>query len=120
MAYFNGSMKLTICEADGLRPTDCATRHPVGPVLTKMLQTIDPYVAIDVDDVQLARTTTKPKTYKPQWMEDFSSEVHSGQQLGFTVFHDAAIPPDVFVANCTVAFEDFASGLPCDVWVGRR
>lgn len=117
MAYFNGSMKLTICEADGLRPTDCATRHPVGPVLTKMLQTIDPYVAIDVDDVQLARTTTKPKTYKPQWMEDFSSEVHSGQQLGFTVFHDAAIPPDVFVANCTVAFEDFASGMPCDVWV---
>lgn len=26
--------------------------------------------------------------------------------LGITVFHDAAIPPDDFVANCTIPFED--------------
>lgn len=24
------------------------------------------------------------------------------------MFHDAAIPPDDFVANCTIAFEDLA------------
>lgn len=118
MAYFNGSMKLTVCEATDLRPTDCATRHPVGPVLTKMLQTIDPYVAIDVDDDQIARTTSKQKTYRPLWMEDFPpTDVHCGHHLGFAVYHDAAIPPDVFVANCTVAFEDFSPGLPCDVWL---
>lgn len=26
--------------------------------------------------------------------------------LGFTVFHDAAIPPDDFVANCTIPFDE--------------
>lgn len=26
--------------------------------------------------------------------------------LGITVFHDAAIPPDDFVANCTIPFDD--------------
>ena len=30
MPYFKGTMKLTVCEAVDLRPTDCATRHQVG------------------------------------------------------------------------------------------
>jgi len=81
------------------------------------MQTIDPYVAIDVDETSVARTQTKQKTYKPLWNEDFSVEVTCGEHVGFTVFHDAAIPPDVFVANYTVAFEDFPLRSPQDLWV---
>lgn len=78
---------------------------------------IDPYVKIDVDDVSVRRTQTKPKTAKPIWNEEFCAEVHSGKNLGFTIFHDAAIPPDEFVANCTVAFEDIEERKSNDFWV---
>ena len=47
-----------------------------------------------------------------------SLQVHNGRGIGFTIFHDCAIPPDDFVANCRVQFED----LNCekekhDLWV---
>lgn len=78
---------------------------------------IDPYVKVDVDDISVHRTQTKPKTARPIWNEEFSTEVHSGQNIGFTIFHDAAIPPDEFVANCTVAFEDIVERKSNDFWV---
>jgi len=90
-----------------------------GPVLTKLLQTLDPYVAIDIDEVSVARTQTKIKNYQPVWNEGFSVEVSCGEHVGFTVFHDAAIPPDVFVANYTVAFDDFPLRKSIDTWVGH-
>ncbi|XP_033735164.1 calcium-independent protein kinase C-like [Pecten maximus] len=111
---FNGSMKLKICEAVDLRPTDFATRLNLGG--TKNVQLIDPYIAIDVDDLPIAKTTTKPKTLKPVWNEDFCSSVHNGQTIGLTVFHDAAIPPDEFVANCSLTFEE-VKGRHRDLWV---
>ena len=110
-------MKIKICEAVDLKPTDFSTRHSMMGA-TKNPQPIDPYIAVDVDDLHIARTTTKPKTFKPRWDEEYTAEVHSGQNLGLTVFHDAAIPPDEFVANCTVAFEDLASKPnTSDIWV---
>ena len=117
MVYFNGSIKLTIIEAEDLRPTDFATRHQVGLIGRTVPTVVDPYVSIDIDDVTIARTTTKPKTSKPTWNEDFTEEVHSGQNIGLTVFHDAAIPPDEFVANCTIAFEDIVDRSSSDIWV---
>lgn len=111
---FNGSMKLKICEATDLRPTDFATRLNLGG--TKNVQLIDPYIAIDVDDQPIAKTTTKPKTLKPVWNEDFCSTIHNGHRVGLTVFHDAAIPPDVFVANCFLTFEE-VKGRHKDLWV---
>jgi hypothetical protein len=39
MASFNGSMKLKICEAVDLKPTDCATRLQMG--VAKAVQLID-------------------------------------------------------------------------------
>jgi hypothetical protein len=30
----------------------------------------------------------------------------NGQTIGLTVFHDAAIPPDEFVANCNLSFDE--------------
>ncbi|KAH9642318.1 hypothetical protein HF086_009682 [Spodoptera exigua] len=69
-------------------------------------QPIDPYVSIDADEHHLDRSSTKPKTFDPVWNETFIHEVHNVGSLGITVFHDAAIPPDDFVANCTIPFED--------------
>ena len=117
MVFFNGSMKIKICEAVDLKPTDFSTRHSMMGA-TKNPTPIDPYIAVDVDDVHVARTTTRQKTFKPKWDEEYTAEVHNGQNLGLTVFHDAAIPPDEFVANCTVAFEDLASKPnKTDIWV---
>ncbi|ESO04662.1 hypothetical protein HELRODRAFT_78764 [Helobdella robusta] len=118
MVHFTGSMKLTINEAENLRPTDFALRHQVVGLIAKgQQQLLDPYISIDVDDTLLGRTTTKPKTLKPVWNEDFSMEVRNGQNICLTVFHDAAIPPDEFVANCTIAFEDIVDKKSSDIWV---
>lgn len=57
---------------------------------------------------QIDRSTTKTKTFDPSWNEYFIHEVVNAKNIGLTVFHDAAIPPDDFVANCTILFEDLA------------
>ena len=117
MVFFNGSIKLKIFEAVDLRPTDFATRHQVGS--QRNVQLIDPYITIDVDEVRVARTTTRQKTVKPSWSEEFTAEVHNGQMIGLTVFHDAAIPPDEFVANCTIAFDEINTKKPSNIWVSN-
>ncbi|KAK3776694.1 hypothetical protein RRG08_045517 [Elysia crispata] len=113
MVLFNGSVKLKICEAVDLKPTDFSTRLQMG----RASQMIEPYVNIDVDEMYVAKTTTKAKSVKPQWIwnEDFTSEVHNGQNVNLTVFHDAAIPPDEFVANCTIPFDDVKG--KSDFWI---
>lgn len=113
MVFFNGSVTVKIYEAVELRPTDFATRHSV----TKTPQLIDPYISIDIDDNHFAKTTTRQRTTKPTYNEEYGTEVHNGQQIGLTVFHDAAIPPDEFVANCSIAFEDLAGQPASDIWV---
>ncbi|XP_059173318.1 calcium-independent protein kinase C [Physella acuta] len=117
MVFFNGSVKIKICEAVDLKPTDFSLRLQMGSTKEKASQMIEPYVNIDVDEVYVAKTTTKPKSVKPQWVwnEDFTSEVHNGQNVNLTVFHDAAIPPDEFVANCTIPFDDVKG--KSDFWI---
>ena len=56
--------------------------------------------------------------------ECFSTEVMGAQYLCLTVFHDSAIPPDDFVANCIIPFEDILAreekdGVH-DLWVSQR
>lgn len=72
-------------------------------------QPIDPYVSLDVDENLLDRSSTKPKTFDPVWNESFVHDVQGAVNLGLTVFHDAAIPPDDFVANCTIPLEEVLS-----------
>lgn len=115
MVFFNGSMKLKICEAVDLRPTDYSARFSMGASKKEVEPALDPYIAFDVDELHIARTTTKVKTSKPVWNEDFTAEIHNGQSFGLTVFHDAAIPPDEFVANCSLSFQDLKS--QSDIWV---
>lgn len=117
MVFFNGSMKVKICEAVDLRPTDFSTRHQMTVGNKNLPPTIDPYISLDVDEMHFARTTTKIKTTKPIWNEDFDTQVHNGQVIGMTVFHDAAIPPDEFVANCTLPFDDLKRH--SDIWVSE-
>lgn len=121
MPHFSGTLKLKICEAMDLRPTEYATRHAnVGKQQTML---IDPYVAVDVDEIHVDRSSAKQKTFKPVWNECFTTDVHNGQNLGLTVFHDAAIPPDDFVANCTISFDELLNSSKesgkneSDVWV---
>lgn len=102
---FTGTVRVKICEACGLRPTDFQTRHSMAFGKPDD-QPIDPYVSIDVDENHLYRSSTKAKTCDPVWNEYFVHDVQSAVNLGLTVFHDAAIPPDDFVANCNIPFED--------------
>ncbi|XP_075222749.1 protein kinase C [Lycorma delicatula] len=103
---FSGTVRVKICEASGLRPTDFQKRHNMMAFGKPEDQPIDPYVSIDVDENHLDRSSTKSKTFDPVWNEYFTHDVQNAVNLGLTVFHDAAIPPDDFVANCTIPFED--------------
>ncbi|XP_046402389.1 protein kinase C [Ischnura elegans] len=113
---FTGTVKLKICEACGLRPTDFQKRHTMAFGKPDD-QPIDPYVSIDVDENQFDRSSTKPKTCDPVWNENFTTEVQNAVNLGLTVFHDAAIPPDTFVANCSIPFEELAHRDHSDIWI---
>ena len=65
---------------------------------------LDPYVAIDVDELYVERTSTKRKTNEPDWNETFSTDLlRSAEEVGFTLFHDATVPPDDFIANCKLS-----------------
>ena len=113
MVVFNGKMRLKVIEADNIRATEHSTRYfPQNPSLSF----VSPYVSIDIDDLPLGRTHTKEKTATPAYNEEFSSEVHSGHQLHFTIFHDAALPPDEYVADCTLRFETIHDK-KSDIWI---
>ncbi|KAL6433766.1 hypothetical protein ACFW04_005782 [Cataglyphis niger] len=110
---FTGTIKIEICEAMGLRATDKQRKFwQDEPIL-------DPYVQLDVDENHLDRSTTKPKTFDPVWNECFTYEVQDAVMLGLTVFHDAALPPDYFVANCSIPFEELVNrnDKATDFWV---
>uniref|UniRef100_T1GFM4 C2 domain-containing protein n=1 Tax=Megaselia scalaris TaxID=36166 RepID=T1GFM4_MEGSC len=67
----------------------------------------------------LDRSTTKVKTFDPVWNEQFVHDVVNSKNINLTVFHDAALPPDDFVANCVIPFEDLMQSEPTvkDLWV---
>ena len=113
MVVFNGKMRLKVIEADNLRATQHSTRYfPQNPSLAY----VSPYISIDIDDLPLGRTPTKEKTTSPTFNEEFTSEVHHGHQLHFTIFHDAALPPDEYVADCTIKFENIHDK-KSDIWI---
>lgn len=48
---FTGTLRVKICEACGLRPTDYQKRHNVTfGKLGDSVQQLDPYVSLDVDE----------------------------------------------------------------------
>jgi novel protein kinase C epsilon type len=113
MVVFNGKMRLKMIEADNLRATEHSTRYfPQNPSTAFL----SPYISIDIDDLPLGRTHTKEKTTTPTYNEEFLSDVHNGHQLHFTIFHDAALPPDEYVADCTVKLENIHDK-KSDIWI---
>lgn len=52
---FTGTIRIKICEACGLRPTDFQKRHTMGFGKTEADQSIDPYVSIDIDERHLGK-----------------------------------------------------------------
>ncbi|KAM7539621.1 hypothetical protein Aperf_G00000027166 [Anoplocephala perfoliata] len=109
MEYFSGTIHIQVIEASDLKATDCATRHTVFPA-AKLYELLDPYVTVEVDDLVIAKTSTRSKTNSPHWKEDIKAEVTSAQRLTFTVYHDAAIPPDDFVAIAELFMRNVRSG----------
>ena len=115
MAVFTGTLKLRVVEATDLKPTDFAMRLGMGSRRT----TIDPYVSvgIDSDPPHCLRTKSQSKTCQPVWNEDFSVEIQNGTALSLAVFDDRAIPPDEFVADCSLSFEEYAQQQQTTGWV---
>uniref|UniRef100_A0AAZ3QBZ2 Protein kinase C n=1 Tax=Oncorhynchus tshawytscha TaxID=74940 RepID=A0AAZ3QBZ2_ONCTS len=95
---------IRICEALDLKPTAWSLRHAVGPKTQTFL--LDTYIALNVDDSRVGQTSTKQKTNSPAWNDEFVTEVHNGRKIELSVFHDAPIGYDDFVANCIIQFED--------------
>ncbi|XP_022090552.1 protein kinase C epsilon type-like isoform X1 [Acanthaster planci] len=107
MVVFNGTIRMRVCEAVDLKPTEFSTRHSVTSKDSKKGgTTIDPYIIITVDDQHVGTTTIKQKTVRPSWNEDFDAKVQNGENVLLTVYHSSIISSDDFVANCTVAIED--------------
>uniref|UniRef100_M4A1N5 Protein kinase C n=1 Tax=Xiphophorus maculatus TaxID=8083 RepID=M4A1N5_XIPMA len=104
MVVFNGQLKIKICEALDLKPTAWSLRHAVGPKTQTFL--LDTYIALNVDDSRVGQTSTKQKTNSPTWNDEFTTEVIDGRRIELSVFHDAPIGYDDFVANCIIQFED--------------
>ena len=108
MSLFNGTIKIKVIEAESLKATDYSTR-----IFQNSFKgfCVSPYVSLDIDDLPIGRTTTKHRTQTPQFNEDFQSDqIHSGRVVNFTVFHDSALPPDEFVANCTISLSQLKPG----------
>jgi len=112
---FNGRLKVTVCSATDLQETKFMTRLDVGAT------TLNPYIAIDVDEELVERTSTKQKTRDPEWNETFLTDLlRSAEEIGFMVFHDATVPPDDFISNCKFPLSDLIekeSQPMHDIWV---
>ena len=108
MTIFSGVIKIKVIEAESLKATDYSTR-----IFQNSFKgfCVSPYVSLDIDDVLIGRTQAKPRTQNPQYNEEFTSELlHTGRFINATVFHDSALPPDEFVANCTVTLTHLKLG----------
>lgn len=105
---FNGRLKVTVCSAKDLQETKFMKRLGGDAAAESSDMTkLCPYIAINVDEELVERTSTKQKTRIPEWNETFSTDLlRSAEEIGFTVFHDATVPPDDFIANCKLPLSD--------------
>lgn len=77
MVYFTGRIQIKIVEAANLKPTNYATRH--SSLVGASRSNLDPYIALDIDELHFAKTKPKLKTINPDYNEDFEMDVHNGQ-----------------------------------------
>jgi novel protein kinase C epsilon type len=112
---FSGIARIKVIEAENLKATDYSTR-----IFQNSGFLLSPYVNIDIDDLPLGRTVTKHRNQNPTFNEEFKADIHLGNMLNCTVFHDSALPPDEFVANCSLplhSISDELKAMSSDLWV---
>ena len=112
MAGFSGIVKLRVLEAIELQAANVRSQFNVG-----YLTSIDPFLQVNVDDENVARTCPKTKTFSPQWNEDFSLKVHNAKIVSATVFHNATVGPNPFVATVNVPLQEIIEEGQPDLWV---
>lgn len=100
---FNGYLRVRVGEAVGLQPTRWSLRHSL---FKKGHQLLDPYLTVSVDQVRVGQTSTKQRTNKPTYNEEFCANVTDGGHLELAVFHETPLGYDHFVANCTLQFQE--------------
>lgn len=100
---FNGRAKIKVIEAQDLKPTDFSTRFQTSSFV------LCPYIYLDIDELPIGRTQTVNRNANPSFLHEFVVDVHSGHLLSFNIFHDARLPPDEFIANCSIKFADIAN-----------
>eukprot|EP00112_Aurelia_sp_Birch-Aquarium-sp1_P011542 Seg2425.4 transcript_id=Seg2425.4/GoldUCD/mRNA.D3Y31 product="Protein kinase C epsilon type" protein_id=Seg2425.4/GoldUCD/D3Y31 len=114
MAGFSGVMKLRVIEALELDVKHVRSQFGAGKITV-----IDPFLQVNVDDENIARTAAKAKTFSPFWNEEFTATLHNAKSLNLTVFHSAVVGPDPFVANISVPLQEIIrhqEGQP-DLWI---
>ncbi|CAI4223997.1 unnamed protein product [Auanema sp. JU1783] len=110
---FTGTLRIRVLEARGLRPTEWSRRFTQNDTAA-----IDAYINVDWDEFHVGKTSVRTKTNEPKWNEEFvANDVHSGRAVGFTVFHNCVMPPDDFVANCRIPFDELKIGSNNEIWV---
>lgn len=109
---FNGNITIKVIEAESLKATDFSTR-----IFQTTSFQLSPYIHLDIDDLPIGRTITKHRSTNPTFNEEFKSSVQAANMINFTVFHDAALPPDEFVANCSVSLHQLKANKVNDLWV---
>lgn len=118
---FNGYLRVRIGEAVGLQPTRWSLRHSL---FKKGYQLLDPYLTVSVDQVRVGQTSTKQKTNKPTYNEEFCANVTDGGHLELAVFHETPLGYDHFVANCTLQFQELlrtaSASDTFEGWVSKR
>ncbi|KJH50331.1 kinase domain protein [Dictyocaulus viviparus] len=126
---FTGTLRVRVLEAKGLRPTEWSRRFSQNETVSVCLwfeihdiaiisAALDTYVNVDWDEYHVGTTAVRAKTNEPRWNEEFvANDVHSGRAVGFTVFHNCVMPPDDFVANTRIPFDDLKIGSVNDIWV---
>eukprot|EP00794_Sanderia_malayensis_P020248 gene20248-22231_t len=112
MAGFSGVMKLRVIEA-----LELESGHVRLPFGTGKLTTIDPCLQVNIDDENIAKTVAKSRTFSPFWNEEFTATLHNARNLNMTVFHNAVVGPDLFVANINVPLQEIIEEGQPDLWI---
>jgi novel protein kinase C epsilon type len=114
---YTGTIKVKVIEATDLQLTNYSVR--LGSVFAP--KTLQPFVKIDSDEINLDRTSNQQRGQDPVWDEEFTVQIQDASVLTFTIFHDAILPPDVFIADCNISLEHILnaseSNEPVDFWV---
>ncbi|CAH2328717.1 kinase C eta type [Pelobates cultripes] len=114
---FNGTLKLKIGEAVDLQPTRWSMRHV--SIFKKGSSLLNPYITLNVDQCRVGQTSTKHRTNKPTYNEEFSIPVCEGSKVELAIFHDTPIGYDDFVANCSLSFHELVKNCgPSDCFEG--